>query len=313
MVTQTPKNTLASGLKKSNAQAMKYLMLPFFFLAAMISTLNEGGVNYWAGQLLGAIFFAQAFILLHETGHRSFFKSNKLNSFFGHFFSLFVFIPYYNWLEIHDLHHKWTGWRDKDPTTEKTFEDRLSSFQTNLINFCWKFYIPLFSIGYRLGIYWKAEKLKRHLPTGNYKRCIKEMYLYGGFYLITIFLFPGFYLSVLPAILLSFVITDIITLSQHSHIEMPISNGEDVNPLKFKDQAKYSRSLIFPSFVSEFILFNFNFHENHHIYPGLPCYHLNKLSEQHTNSFPFLPWLKKVKSMDGVSFIFRTSSKRDGF
>ncbi|MCO4793681.1 MAG: fatty acid desaturase [Bacteriovoracaceae bacterium] len=312
-MTQTLDVNQLKSLRKSDISAFKYLVLPFLFCLFMIFTLDESLWTYMLGQVFGAIFFAQAFILLHETGHRSFFKTNSLNTLFGHFFSFLVFIPYYNWLEIHDLHHKWTGWRDKDPTTEKTFADRFSGKQEKIINTCWKYYIPLFTIGYRFGIYWKAEKLKRHLPEKNYKRCLLEMYLYAAFYLITIVLFPKFYLLILPALYISFIITDHISLSQHSHIKMPVSEGKDVEPLKFKDQAQYSRSLIFPKVISEYFLFNFNHHEAHHVYPGLPCYMLDKMNGDYYNSYQVLPWLKRVKSMSGVDFIFRSSSDRKDF
>jgi fatty acid desaturase len=313
-MTRSPSQNQKINIGKSNIIGTKYLIVPFLFMSLMLFTLNKAFPMYLVGQIVGAVFFAQCFILLHEFGHRSFFKTNQLNTVFGHFFSVLVFIPYYNWLEIHDLHHKWTGWRDRDPTTEKTFSDRFSPKQEMIINFCWKYYIPLFTLGYRFGIYWKAEKLLRHLSLLSYKRCQKEMVLYGAFYLVTIFMYPYFYISILPALYMSFIITDILSLSQHSHIEMPISNEVNVEPLKFKEQSKYSRSLVFPGFISEYILFNFNYHEKHHEYPGMPCYHLSKIKDiDSKNTFPFIPWLKTVKGMKGVDFIFKTSSNRTGF
>jgi omega-6 fatty acid desaturase (delta-12 desaturase) len=313
LMNQSSNQVKTKGMQKSDTLAIFYLVLPFTFFGIMLTSLDDNVFIYSIGQLFGAIFFAQSFILLHELGHRSFFKSNKMNTAFGYFFSILVFIPYYNWLEVHELHHKWTGWRDKDPTTEKTFSDRFTPFQENLINFSWKFYIPLFTIGYRFGIYWKTEKLKRHLSKKSYTKCLVEMFCYGIFYFLLILLFPGFCLSILPALYLSFIITDILSLSQHSHIEMPISNGEEVVPLKYKDQSKYSRSLVFSPIISEYFLFNFNFHEHHHAYPGLPCYHLSKVQNQLINTYSFLPWLKKVKSMKGVDFIFKTDPNRHGF
>ena len=312
MVNPNLKLERSLAISKSDLKAFKLLVIPFLCLCMMILTLNSN--LYILGQIFGAIFFTQSFILLHELGHRSFFKSNSLNSLFGHFFSLMVFIPYHNWLEIHELHHKWTGWRDKDPTTEKTFADRFDSKQERIINFCWKYSIPLFTVGYRLGIYWKAEKLKRHLPHANYKRCLLEMFLYGSFYIVTLILFPRFYALIFPALYMSFMATDILSLSQHSHIEMPVSSsGETVEPLTFKEQVQYSRSLLFPTWFAKYFLFNFNYHEYHHAYPGLPCYNLDKISGDTKNCYQFIPWLLRVKNMSGVDFILKSSRDRDGF
>ncbi|MGK0367704.1 MAG: omega-6 fatty acid desaturase (delta-12 desaturase) [Thermoproteota archaeon] len=301
------------NFKRSNIMGFKHLTLPILLAVIMFYTLNAKPSFYILGQLCGTIFFAQCFILLHELGHRSMFKSSLLNTFFGHIASLFVFIPYYNWLEIHDLHHKWTGYRDKDPTTEKTFDDRLSGGQVGLINFCWKFFIPLFTLGYRFGIYWKAEKLKRHLPRPQYLRCLVSMFSYVLIYIFLFFYFGDSIIKLLPAIFISMSITDIISLSQHSHIRMLNSEGKDVKPLRYLDQIKFSRSLIFPSFISNYLLMNVNFHEAHHAYPGLPCYHLPKMEIENVNSYTFWPWIKTVKNIPGVDFVFKSDPNRTTF
>lgn len=293
---------------KHNFSALKYLILPFFLAFFMFVTLNESLSWYLIGQFCGGIFLAQSFILLHEAGHESFFNTKILNTILGRFFSFLVFIPYYNWVEIHELHHKWAGWRNLDPTTENTFSNQLTNSQKKVINFCWKYYIPLFTLAYRFSIYWKAEKLKRHLVSKKYQKSIFELYIYGVFYLVTIFLFPSFYLSILPAIFLSFIITDYITLSQHSSIKMLVSKGSSVEPIKLQEQPQYSRSLIFPDWISQYILFNFNYHEAHHAYPKIPGHMLHKVKKNYTNSYHFLPWFKAVKSISGVNFIFTASS-----
>ncbi len=300
-------------MKKNNASALQLLPLPLFLGGIHFLTLKSGWFLYSCGQIAGGVFYAQCFILMHEFGHRSFFKSQKANLMGGYLASFFVFIPFYNWRKIHDLHHRWVGYRDKDPTTEKTFYERLSSKQIKIINFSWKFFIPVFTIGYRFGIYWKLEKLKRFLTKTEYERCVKEMLLYSGLYIALLFLFKKVCLLLLPALMLSFAFTEILSLSQHSHIQMKHSGNAEVEPLRFVDQAEYSRSLIFPKWFSKYWIFNFNYHEAHHAYPGLPCYLLSEIKVKSTNSYKFFPWVRKVKSLDGVNFIFKSSENRDGF
>lgn len=300
-----------SVIVKSDISALRLLLLPTVLGTFCFLTLFNEWPLYLLGQLAGALFFAQAFILIHEFGHDSFFKTRALNLILGHLTSVLVFLPFWNWRKIHALHHKWTGWRDKDPTTEKTFDGRFGTLQRSIINFCWKYHIPLFTLGYRLGIYWKFEKLKRHLSAKDYRKCIWNSAVLIAVYATLIAIFPEAVLRLLPAVVLSWSITDIISLSQHSHIEMPVSGGATVEPLKYREQAQYSRSLILPAWASEYFYLNLNFHEAHHHYPGLPCYHLPKVSVPSRNAYDFWPWLKKVKKIPGTVFVFTTSKDRD--
>lgn len=300
-------------MKKSNSQALKLLILPAVFGLFFTLTLESSPLLYLLGQIIGGIFFAQCFILMHEFGHNSFFNSTKLNSLLGYIISPLTFIPFFNWYKIHALHHEWTGYRDKDPTTEGTFAEQLNPKQMKIVNFCWKYYIPIFSMGYRFGIYWKREKLKRFLNESDYKTASLSINIYIAFYLLVLITNFSFVISIIPAIYISWVITDIIMLSQHAHIEMKNSEGKEVSPLKYIDQPQYTRSIKLPYNVGKYIFFNFNYHEAHHAYPGLPCYLLHKIKVNSHNSYKLFAWLKKVKSMDGVDYIFRSSAHRDGF
>ncbi len=303
---------IAAG-RPSTLRAVGLLLLPAALLAAMLLTLGRSWPLYLLGQLAGAVFFLQAFILLHEFGHRSFFPNRWANLIGGYFASLLVFIPLPNWASIHELHHRWTGYRDKDPTTEGTFADALKPGQRRLINFCWRFWVPLFTLGYRLGIYWNRGKLKRHLGSRKYRICLAHMLVYLAVYATLIALFPGFFLAILPALLISFSMSDILTLSQHSHVHMPVAGGREVKPLPYAEQVQYSRTLLFPRWIARFVLLNFNYHEAHHAQPGVPCYRLSHEPFAGGNAYPAWRWMRRVKAMPGVDFIFRTDPHREGF
>src|SRR5215211_7718844 len=108
-------------LKRNNLKAFAFLASPLILAGSSIYLFMLNSlIWYWLGTLLLSVFFAQTFILLHECGHLSYFENRIINKFFGHIFGLLTVIPFYNWQQIHNLHHKWTGWRDLDPTTEKT-------------------------------------------------------------------------------------------------------------------------------------------------------------------------------------------------
>jgi acyl-lipid omega-6 desaturase (Delta-12 desaturase) len=305
----TPRLNSSLGLTagSSDLTAIQLLLLP---LAFGIGWIYLGPI---LGTLSGAIFLAQCFILIHEFGHRSFFKSKPLNDFFGHIVSFFIFIPFTNWKTIHRLHHRWTGYRDKDPTTEKTFDDQLNDRKRKIINVSWRYSIPLFTLGYRFGIYWSVDKLRRHLSRNDQKRCLLNSVALLGMYVLVVWAFPGVMVRALPAVILSFVITDHVILSQHSNIEMKIAGGSVVSPMPAAEQAVYSRTILFPRAISRFFLFNMNYHEAHHAKPHVPCYELEKVSHVGKNAYAFLPWIRRVKTMSGVDFIFKTSNQRSDF
>jgi acyl-lipid omega-6 desaturase (Delta-12 desaturase) len=65
-------------------------------------------VSYWltlALAVLAAGFLVRVFIIFHDCGHGSFFRSNRLNDIWGIITGLLVFTPYYAWRHNHAVHH----------------------------------------------------------------------------------------------------------------------------------------------------------------------------------------------------------------
>ena len=64
--------------------------------------------SYWLTLALAvpaAGFLIRAFIIFHDCGHGSFFKSHKLNDTWGIITGLLAFTPYYAWRHDHAIHH----------------------------------------------------------------------------------------------------------------------------------------------------------------------------------------------------------------
>lgn len=254
-----------------------------------------------------SLFFVQCFILLHECAHLNFFKSKKLNEFFGHFFGLLSLIPFYTWQQMHNLHHKWTGWRDMDPTTEGTTKPSDIKFIRFLVNIFWWLFIPVFFLSYQLDNYWNPVKLKRFLPSDKFSIAKFHLVAYAIFLLAFLYLTIVYIPAVLYAFLLSLIWKELIIMTQHSHVDIPLANGLDVKPISYKDQIPYTRSFRTRHFIDRYLLFNFNEHKIHHAQPGLPCYFLDEY--QGKDSIQFLHWLVIAKRMTGVDYIFRTKNQ----
>jgi len=66
------------------------------------------GTSYWltgALALLAAGLLVRVFIIFHDCGHGSFFKSRKANDILGFITGVLCFTPYYHWRWEHALHH----------------------------------------------------------------------------------------------------------------------------------------------------------------------------------------------------------------
>ena len=306
---------MKNEFKASNSKAISYLIIPGLLMVTgvYLSYLPTWSIGYIFGELLLGIFFFQCFVLLHETGHFSYFKNKWANIFFGNIFAFVSFIPFSSWVNIHNLHHKWTGYRDKDPTTEGTVSPKFNSITKFLVDLSWLIWFPLFTIGYRIGNYWNIAKLKKHVSQVHLIKIYKNIFLQIMLYII-LFYFEGYWIlqHLLLGYFMSLIISDVFILSQHSHIEIPIAGEQKVKPIRYSEQLKYTRSISFSSLIEKYIFFNFNLHELHHFRPGLPAYYLDKIQVKTPNKVNVFNYIFDAKSMRGMSFVFSTSEKRIG-
>jgi len=59
--------------------------------------------------LLMSLFLLRAFVLMHECGHGSLFRSGRLNRFFGFIFGVVTGMPQFVWSAHHQFHHSTNG------------------------------------------------------------------------------------------------------------------------------------------------------------------------------------------------------------
>lgn len=88
--------------------------VPYFLLwVLMIYSINY---SYWLTLALSMIatgFLVRIFIIFHDCGHKSFFKSKKLNNVVGIIAGGLAFTPYHKWHYEHLVHHRTVGNLDK--------------------------------------------------------------------------------------------------------------------------------------------------------------------------------------------------------
>lgn len=82
------------------------------FIAVLYLMYLSLGVSYGLTILLAlpaAGFVVRLFIIQHDCGHRSFFKSRKANDVTGTLLSVLSLTPYHYWKKSHSIHHASTG------------------------------------------------------------------------------------------------------------------------------------------------------------------------------------------------------------
>lgn len=89
-------------------------LVPFFALWYLM--YRSLSVSYWLTLALAvpaAGFYVRVFILFHDCGHGSFFKSRWANDLLGVVTGLLTFTPYYAWRHEHAVHHATVGNLDR--------------------------------------------------------------------------------------------------------------------------------------------------------------------------------------------------------
>lgn len=101
--------------------------------------------------VLSAGFLVRIFIIAHDCGHGSFFRSQRLNDFFGYVTGILTFTPYHQWRHEHATHHATSGDLDRrgtgDITTLTVREYRATSPRGRLLYRLYRNPLILFVIG----------------------------------------------------------------------------------------------------------------------------------------------------------------------
>jgi omega-6 fatty acid desaturase (delta-12 desaturase) len=103
-------------LRKSIWQLVNTIVPYFALLTLMYFSLN---ISYWLTLLLAipaAGFGVRMFIIFHDAGHGSFFKSKVANDWLGRITGVLLFTPYYSWRHSHAIHHATSGDLDRRGT-----------------------------------------------------------------------------------------------------------------------------------------------------------------------------------------------------
>lgn len=299
------KNKLRTAQRFRYSLGILFLQLIVTSLFVYLST-SSNLVVWLLGQAGLGVCFLQWFFLLHEIAHSSFLPHKGLSIIFGHIASFFSLIPYYPWKNVHNEHHKWTGWKEKDPTIPIASISNVPKRAIKIIDFCWKYWIPVIALSYVVTTFYDVRKLRHYFPD---KRRMRLNYLSiivnSIAFLVLIVLFGFMFLKVwLIAFLFYLTMSDPYLLAQHTHIDYLDLEKNELVPVKYIEQDLFSRTIKFPAVIEKYVLFYSNLHGVHHQFPWLASYELPSAPVPEHNKIRWGEWLKKAKKLKGHELVF---------
>lgn len=311
-VLSPPRPAALRHLLATDAEGLRFFAANSVLTFAGVWLSLTGTVAAWAfGQILLGLAMVEWFVLLHECGHNTLFRQRRLNVAAGHIAGFFSLIPFSVWTHVHHLHHKWTGWQDLDPTTATLVPRRRGRFERGLVRFCWKYWVPMFATVYRAGTFWNPGRLLRYAEESRRTPHLISGYLtvLAVYTALGIWLGPAMLLrSTGLAIVIAFVLEDLLILSQHTHVPMDVSGGDRVAPHRAMEQERFTRSLRLPRLISRAVL-HFDAHELHHMYPFVPGYRLRDIAYEPQNEIGWRQWIVAARRIPGDVLIFQ--NRRD--
>jgi len=259
-------------------------VIPYFLLwALMVYSLQ---ISYWLTLLLSVFaagFLVRIFIIFHDCGHGSFFKSDRLNKIIGIPLGLLVFTPYHKWHHDHKEHHATVGNLDKrgigDVYTLTVEEYKaLSKWK----KFSYRFYrnpffligiapILLFLIQFRFTKPYMNRREQMYVLLSNLAIAV------GVFIVIWAIGWRAFLLIQLPIIYIASVHGVWLFYVQHQYESV---KWERAAKWDYKTIALEGSSYFKLPFLLQWFTGNIGFHHIHHLSPKIPNYKLAKCHKE---------------------------------
>jgi omega-6 fatty acid desaturase (delta-12 desaturase) len=259
------------------------------YLVLMVLAYLFVSVSYWltlACSLVAGLFLVRIFIIQHDCGHQSFFKTKQMNNLVGAICGVFTMTPYEFWRMTHAIHHATSGdldYRGIGDVETRTVKEYVEMKPKQRIGyhiyrnpFMMFIFGPLymFLINQRLPIAWRFATTKFSKRSLIYTD-LALVVIYG----ILIALFGvGAVLKVqLPAFLVSSTLGVWLFYVQH--------NYEDtywrLHPeWSYEDAAMLGSSYYKLPKILQWFSGNIGLHHIHHLSPKIPNYLLQRAYDE---------------------------------
>lgn len=258
---------------------LPYLLLWFL----MIRSLEY---SYWITLFLALIasgFLIRLFIIFHDCGHGSFFKSKQANTLVGITCGMLSFTPYHKWHKQHQGHHQTTVNLDKRGTGDvwtMTVDEYLNSSK-------WKRFVyrafrnpfVMFTVGPLFVIFIQNRFSKRTMsPKERWNIYFTNAVMITISVVMSLLIGLKAYLLIqLPVLIISHSIGIWLFYIQHQFegVSWNRSNNWD-----YKTAAIEGSSFLKLPAILQWFTGNIGFHHLHHLSPRIPNYNLERCQNE---------------------------------
>jgi omega-6 fatty acid desaturase (delta-12 desaturase) len=237
---------------------------------------------YWVTLLLSLLatgFLIRIFIIFHDCGHRSFFKTIKANNIVGMIMGIIAFTPFFKWHHQHWIHHATSANLDKrgigDVWTMTVDEYIKSSKWQRFMYRAFRNPYFMFTIGPLLVVLFQNRTAKKSLSKQEkWNVYFTNLVIIGMAVTISLVIgFKAFLLIQMPIILIGHSIGIWLFYIQHQYDEV---TWERENKWDYKSSAVNGSSFLKLPAVLQWFTGNIGFHHVHHLSSRIPNYNLEK-------------------------------------
>lgn len=288
--------------KKSSAIAIHLLQNLVLALGAL--TLWRYFQHSWLRITMIPLLFCllfRGFGIMHDAVHGAVSRTRWINDFAGFMGGVFCMLPYENWKRSHLKHHQWSGNVEKDPVMALVVAyPKFPKMAKNFISFFWMLWFPVLAV-FQHFVFWNLS-VKLLLKEPKSFRMMASILLPLVFWGLLLFATPPVFVAsvLLPTLLVYFLAVEVVNFPHH--LQLPQFRGEEKFPVW--QQFQTARSCVYPPWFARFVVLNFNYHIEHHMFPDVPWYHLEKLHEPvksalkaEYNTDPSFSWILKNKKV----------------
>jgi len=277
----------------SNARGLWQAANTLLPLAALWSAvLPSTRSSYWltaAITLAIALFLVRAFVLMHDCGHGSLFRSGWLNRSFGFVFGVVTAMPQYVWSQHHAFHHANNGnWaKYRGPFIVDTVDGyaAMSPRQRRVYRLLRRIpMMPLHAFVYALVMprynwlrgNWSTPVERRHMTWNN-------LVLLGWWLAMSLAIGPALFFTVYVVSVSLATAVGIVVFTVQHNFEHSYASGDE--GWDYHDAAVHGTSyLVLPAWLNWFTA-DIAYHHIHHVSANIPNYRLAQCHAEYQHLF----------------------------
>jgi omega-6 fatty acid desaturase (delta-12 desaturase) len=266
-------------LRKSIWQLVSTLVAFVVLFGLMFWTLN---ISYWLTLAVAPVtagFMIRLFIIFHDCGHGSFFKSQRANLCVGFVTGVLTFTPFQQWRHKHALHHATSGDLDRrgigDIWTLTVKEYNELPLMTKIGYRLYRNPFVIFIIGPTLDFVVLQRFASFNAATDARTRIsVRNTNLWLGGIILVLSLtigFKAFVMVQLPIIAIASSVGVFLFYVQHQYENVYWERHEQWS---YAEAALYGSSFFKMPRILQWFSGNIGFHHIHHLSPRIPNYQL---------------------------------------